>query len=167
MARKYVTNVKKWMDKKELVGKIKDKKVEARILQRLLFIKYLYEGDSVPEAADKVEVTLPVAYAWRSRWNEQGYNGLIPRFDGGAPSKLSQKEKESLISELKLRDDWTTKEIRQLIQDKFNVSYTDRHVNRLLKSFGMNHGKPFQQDYRRPDNAEEQLKKTSMKHSRQ
>jgi len=160
MTRKYVTNVKKWMDKKELVGKIKDKKVEARILQRLLFIKYLYEEDSVPEAAGKVEATLPVAYEWRSRWNEQGYDGLIPKFDGGAPSKLSQKKKEDLIRELKQRDDWTTKEVRQLIQDKFDVRYSNRHVNRLLRSFGMNYGKPFPNDYRRPDDAEEQLKKT-------
>ena len=61
MAKKYVTDVKKWLTQKELVGKIKDKKVEARILQRLLFVKYLYEGNSVPQAADKIEASLPVA----------------------------------------------------------------------------------------------------------
>ena len=160
MTKKYVTDVKRWLTQKELVGKIKDKKVEVRIFQRLLFIKHLYEGDSVPQAADKVEVTLPVGYEWRKRWNEQGYDGLIPQFDGGAPSRLLQKDKERLIDVLKQRDDWTTKEIRQLIQDWFNVSYTKRHVNRLLRSFGMNHGKPFQHDYRRPDDAEKQLKKT-------
>lgn len=160
MTKKYVTDVKRWLTQKELVGKIKDKKVEVRIFQRLLFIKHLYKGDSVPQAADKVEVTLPVGYEWRKRWNEQGYEGLIPQFDGGAPSRLSQEDTEDLIDVLKQRDDWTTKEIRQLIQDRFNVSYTKRHVNRLLRSFGMNHGKPFQRDYRRPDDAEKQLKKT-------
>ena len=160
MARKYVTDVKGWITKKELVTKIKDKKVEVRILKRLLFIKYLYEGDSVPQAADKIEVTLPVAYDWRKRWNQQGYEGLIPGFAGGAPPKLSKQEKQELTQVLKQRDDWTTKEIRQLIIDRFNVTYTDRHVRRLLKSFGMNHGKPYQLDYRRPDDAEEQLKKT-------
>lgn len=160
MTKKYVTGVKRWLTQKELVGKIKDKKVEVRIFQRLLFIKHLYEGDSVPQAADKVEVTLPVGYEWRKRWNEQGYEGLIPQFDGGAPSRLSQEDKEDLIDVLKQRDDWTTKEIRQLIQDRFNVSYTKRHVSRLLRSFGMNHGKSFQRDYRRPDDVEEQLKKT-------
>ena len=160
MTKKYVTDVKRWLTQKELVGRIKDKKVEARILKRLLFVKYLYEGNSVPQAADRIEATLPVAYEWRKRWNEQGYEGLIPQFDGGAPSKLSQKNKEDLIEALTQRDDWTTKEIRQMIQDRFNVTYTERHVNRLLRSFGMNHGKPFQNDYRRPADAEEQLKKT-------
>lgn len=148
------------MGKKELVRKIKEKNVEARMLQRLLFIKYLYEGDSVPEAADKVEVTFPVGYDWRTRWNEHGYNGLVPQFDGGPKPRLSTNQKEELTVELKQRDDWTTKEIRQLIIDRFGVTYTERHVSRLLKSFGMNHGKPFQQDYRRPKDADKQLKKT-------
>lgn len=160
MGRKYVTTVKKWMGKKELVRKIKEKNVEARMLQRLLFIKYLYEGDSVPQAADKVEVTFPVGYEWRNRWNEHGYNGLVPQFDGGPKPRLSENQKEDLKAELKQRDDWTTKEIRQRIIDRFGVIYTERHVSRLLKSFGMNHGKPFQQDYRRPEDADKQLKKT-------
>ena len=160
MGRKYVTTVKKWMGKEELVRKIKEKNVEARMLQRLLFIKYLYEGDSVPEAADKVEVTFPVGYDWRTRWNEHGYNGLVPQFDGGPKPRLSTNQKEELTAELKQRDDWTTKEIRQLIIDRFGVAYTERHVSRLLKAFGMNHGKPFQQDYRRPKDADKQLKKT-------
>ncbi len=160
MNRKYNTTVKRWIGKEELVRKIKEKNVEARMFQRLLFIKYLYEGDSVPQAADKVEVTLPVGYEWRNRWNEQGYDGLVPQFDGGPKSHLSEEEKQDLKNELKQRDDWTTKEVRQLIIDRFNVTYTERHVNRLLKSFGMKYGKPFQQDYRRPDDAETQLKKT-------
>lgn len=160
MSRKYVTTVKKWMGKEELVRKIKEKNVEARMLQRLLFIKYLYEGDSVPEAVGKVEVTLPVGYEWRNRWNEHGYNGLVPQFDGGPKPRLSKNQNEELKAELKQRDDWTTKEIRQLIIDRFGVTYTERHVSRLLKSFGMNHGKPFQQDYRRPKDANKQLKKT-------
>lgn len=160
MGKTYVTDVKRWIPKKELVGKIKDKKVEARMLQRLLFIKYLYEGDSVPEAADKVEVTFPTGYEWRNRWNEDGYEGLIPAFAGGAPAKLSKQEKQELEQLLKQRDDWTTQEIRQLIIDQFDVEYTPRHVRRLLKSMGMKQGKPFQHDYRRPDDAEAQLKKT-------
>ena len=65
MTRKYVTKVQKWIPKQELVERIWDKKVEARILRRLLFIKYLYEGDSVPKSAKKVEVSLPTAHPWR------------------------------------------------------------------------------------------------------
>ncbi|OFV68582.1 MAG: transcriptional regulator [Candidatus Syntrophoarchaeum caldarius] len=38
--------------------------------------------------------------------------------------------------------------------------YSIRHLSRILKSFGMKYSKPYQQDYRRPENAEEELKKT-------
>lgn len=160
MTKTYVTDVKRWVTKKELVGKIKNKKVEARMLQRLLFIKYLYEGDSVPEAADKVEVTFPTGYEWRKRWNHNGYEGLIPNFAGGAPAKLSRRDTQELKEILEQRDDWTTQEVRRLIMNRFEVNYTLRHVGRLLKSMGMKQGKPFRYDYRRPDDAEEQLKKT-------
>lgn len=160
MSKKYETKVKRWMSKGELVNMIKDKKIEARILQRLLFIKYLYEGDSVPAAAKRLEITLPTAYSWRKRWNEGGYEGLIPNFSGGAPPQLSEEDMEKLKDMLKAQDDWTTKEVRQLIQEKFGVSYTERHIRRLLRSFGMKHGKPYQQDYRRPGDADQQLKKT-------
>lgn len=160
MTRKYVTKVQKWIPKQELVERIWDKKVEVRILRRLLFIKYLYEGDSVPKAAKKVEVSLPTAYSWRELWNNGGYDGLVPNFAGGAPSELSDEQKNELVEILKTRDDWTTKEVRQLIQKEFDVTYSMRHVRRLLKLMRMKHSKPYQHDYRRPEDAEERLKKT-------
>lgn len=61
------------------------------MFQRLLFIKYLYEGDSVPQAADKVELTRFFEYEWRNRWNEQGYDSLVPQFDGGPIGHISSK----------------------------------------------------------------------------
>ncbi|MBO8183493.1 MAG: transposase [Archaeoglobus sp.] len=57
------------------------------------------------------------------------------------------------------RDDWTTKDVRESIKDKFGVEYSQRHVSRLLRSMGMKYSKPYQQDYRKPENAEERLKK--------
>ncbi len=159
MSQEYITEVKKWMTKKELVEEIKNKQIEARVLERLYFIKYLYEGDDVPKASDKVEISDNTGYDWRKRWNENGLEGLYPNFDGGPNPKLDSKEKEKLKEVLEKRSDWTTKEVKNLIEDEFEVSYTERHVSRILENFGMNHGKPYQQDYRRPDDAEEKLKK--------
>jgi len=61
---------------------------------------------------------------------------------------------------LKKRDDWTTPEIQKLIKDKFSVDYNIKHVRKLLKKFGMHYSKPYQHDFRRPNNAEDDLKKT-------
>ena len=151
---------KRWITVDRLDKEIKNKKIEAKMLRRFLFIRELYRGESVPDACKEVGVWKGTGYNWLRDWNKKGIDGLKPHFDGGPKPRLSSDKKDDLKRQLKKRDDWTTKEIQHLILDKFNVSYTDRHVRRLLKSFGMNHGKPLQSDYRRPTDADDQLKKT-------
>ena len=114
---------------------------------------------SVPEASKDVGVVKAIAYEWLRRWNESGYEGLIPRFAGGKPGKLSKDQKEELKSLLKAKDLWYLGDIVDLIRTKFNVEYSERQVRRILKSFKMNHAKPYQIDYRKPDDADEKLKK--------
>ena len=84
--------------------------------------------------------------------------GLKPNYGGGRPSELSDEQKEELKAILKERNDWTAKEVRELIKEKFGVEYSLRHVSRILRSFGMKYAKPYQKDYRRAENAEESLK---------
>jgi len=60
---------------------------------------------------------------------------------------------------LKERDDWNTNEVRNLINEKFDVKYSLKQVRIILRKFGMKYGKPYPHDYRRPDNAEKLLKK--------
>jgi len=124
------------------------------------FIKYRYEEVSVEEAAKRVGISKPVAYIWQDRWNEEGYNGLKPKFAGGSPSKLSDSQKEQLKGILKERDDWATEDVRELILKKFNIEYSQKQVRRILRHFGMKHAKPYPHDYRKPDDAEDILKKT-------
>ena len=84
--------------------------------------------------------------------------GLKPNYGGGRPSELSEEQKEELKSILKERDDWTSKEVKELIKNRFGVEYSLRHVSRILKSFGMRYAKPYHRDYRKLENAEEGLK---------
>ena len=60
---------------------------------------------------------------------------------------------------LKKKDSWTTKEVQKLIEEEFGVNYSSWQVRRILKSFGMKYAKPYQKDYRKPENAEKTLKK--------
>ena len=41
-------------------------------------------------------VTEATGYAWLKRWNSRGYEGIIPDFGGGRPSKLTEEQKEEL-----------------------------------------------------------------------
>ena len=113
----------------------------------------------VEEAAEFVGVTKATGYAWLKRWNSRGYEGLIPKFGGGRPSKLKEEQKEKLKEILKERDSWTTKEVQELIKEEFGITYSSWQVRRILRSFGMRYSKPYQKDYRKPENAEENLKK--------
>ena len=143
----------------ELNNRIKKVEKDVRVLNRLHFIKNRYLGDSVEIASSKVGVTKRVGYIWQERWNKDGYDGLIPRFGGGRPSKLREDQKNELIDLLKERDDWTTNEVRDLIKERFDVSYTLKQVRVILRSFGFRYGKPYPHEHRRPKNAEDILKK--------
>lgn len=143
----------------ELNKRIKTLENDTKVLRRLYFIKYRYEGKLVSESAKLVGITKRVGYIWQERWNEKGYEGLIPRYAGGRPSKLTDAQKEHLVELLKQNDTWTTEEIRELIFNEFKVEYTSKQIRIILKSMGMRCAKPFPHDYRRPKNAEEILKK--------
>ena len=143
----------------ELNKRIRTLEKDLKILKRLYFIKYRYEGDSVEVSARRVGITKSVGYIWQKRWNEHGYAGLIPRYAGGRPSKLLEEQKEQLKALLKERDDWTTNEVREYIQRAFGVEYTVKQVRIILNNFGMRYAKPYPRDYRRPADAEVLFKK--------
>ena len=161
MARPENITIERHITAEELNKRIKSLEKDVKVLQRLYFIKYRYEGVSVEDAAKRVEISKPVAYIWQDRWNKEGYGGLKPKFAGGKPSKLSDDQKEQLKEILNKRDDWTTEEIKKLISEKFLVEYSLKQIRIILRKFGMKLAKPYPHDYRRPDDAEEILKKPS------
>ena len=161
MSRPEQIPVKKHTTNEELQRRIKTLETSTKILQRLYFIKHRYDGKSVEEASHLVGVAKPVGYEWQERWNKSGYEGLIPRYAGGRPSKLSDQQKEKLKLLLKEKDVWTTDEVRLLISNEFGVEYTLKQIRIIAKNFGMKYAKPFTLDYRKPANAEQILKKHS------
>ena len=103
------------MSVEELNRRIKTAENEVKILKRLYFIKFRHDGDSVENAAEKVGVTKRIGYIWQDRWNDKGYDRIIPRYAGGRPSKLSQQQRNELEQLLKQKENWTTKDAKNLI----------------------------------------------------
>ena len=132
----------------------------------MIFIKLLYGGKSAIEASKIVGVTKRVGYEWLERWNKSGFDGLVPRFAGGKPSKLTDDQKTKLKTLLEAKDLWYLGDIMVLIKSQFSIDYSERQVRRILKSFKMKHAKPYQVDYRKPKDAEEKLKKTRFNSSK-
>lgn len=83
---------------------------------------------------------------------------LVPNFGGEKPPKLSDEGREELKKMLE-GGSWTTRDVQHLIRKEFGVDHSLWQVRRILKSFGMNFAKPNQKDCRRPEDAEDRLKK--------
>ena len=137
----------------------------SRVLKRLYFVKFRYLGDSVEESAIKVGVTKKTGYYWQDDWNTGGYAALIPNFSGGRKSKLTDEQIEELKTLLENKDYWTTREVLELIKEKYDVEYSQKQIGVILHNFKMYHSKPYTLDYRRPENAEEILKKVNRSNS--
>ena len=131
---------------------------DGRTRERLTFIMALYEGVDVWEAAGRLGRCKATGYGWLRRWNAGGAEGLRPAFGGGHPHKLTEAQRAEFRDTLAGRDDWTTREVRSLIRDRYGVELHLRSVYRILGGLGLRCCKPYPSDYRRPGDAEERLR---------
>ncbi|MDB2276408.1 helix-turn-helix domain-containing protein, partial [Halorubrum ezzemoulense] len=81
-------------------------------LRRLGFLKNLYRGDSIPEAADREGRSAATGGRWADAWNEDGLEGLMPSFGGGRPPKLDEDEQDELVEMLRDGQPWKSQEIQ-------------------------------------------------------
>ena len=130
-----------------------------KVLKRLLFVKYRYDGYSVEEAARRIGITKMMGYTWQRRWNQDGYRGLMPRYARKGPSKMSVEQRNALKEKLK-NGQYTTAQVKSIIREEFGIEYTMKQVWAILKKMGMRYAKPYPHDKRRPRDAENVLKKT-------
>src|SRR3989338_7152375 len=154
----YAKEVVKHISQEELKVLIRKEKDKHKF-ERLVFINRLYLGDTAPEACKTLCISNQTGYEWLEAWNEKGYEGLNPNFGGGRPPKITKIEKEQLREKLRGKN-WFTSQVRALIRKDFGISYSISQVVRILRSFKMNYSKPYTEDYRKPDNAEEILKES-------
>ncbi|EQB72897.1 MAG: transposase ISA1083-3, ISORF2 [Ferroplasma sp. Type II] len=120
-------HIEKKVDERDLDRLISTLERSTRILKRLLFIRYRYNGDSVEEASERIGIMKMMGYDWQNRWNKLGYKGLIPRYARKGPSKLTSDQKEHLKNMLK-DGNYTTTKGRSMIKKKFDVDYTMKQV---------------------------------------
>ena len=132
---------------------------DGRERDRIRGIILIKKGYNVHKIADIMNVSVRTIYNWKKRYEKNGTKGLKTKRKPGRKGKLSPEDMENLKELLKKKDYWTTREVKELIKNEFGIEYTLRHVARILRKIGMVYQKPFVYDYRRPDNAEEILKK--------
>ena len=149
--------VERHLTDEELRSELK-KVDDPKVVRRLCFVSNLYAGDTLKEATGRVGASRAIGSEWLKRWNEGGPNGLIPRFGGGRPPKLTHQQSRDHQRLLEEGQPWTTTEIHQLIEEEFGVSYHLGHIPRLLRqTYWMSYSIPRPEIPSRPANAEEIL----------
>jgi len=69
---------------------------DPKVVRRLCFVNNLYEGDTLKQATRRVGASRGIGSEWLTRWNEDGPKGLVPRFGGGRPTKLTHQQSRDL-----------------------------------------------------------------------
>lgn len=110
-------------------------------LRRLGFVKNLYHGDSIPEAADREGRSAATGDRWAEAWNEGGLEALMPNFGGGRPPKLDDDEQDALVEILRAGQPWDSQEIQRLLQEEFGVSYSPNYLGTVLRELGLSYVK--------------------------
>ena len=140
-------------DLDRLLGEADDQKE----FERLVFLKRLYKGATLKEAADDVGRSEGTATNWVTRWNEGGLGKLTPNFGGGRPPKLDEGQQDELIDLLREGQPWKKQEIQHLLDDEFDVEYHPHYLPEFLDNLGLSYAIPRTKRPDRPDNAEEIL----------
>jgi len=96
--------VERGLPSEELERLIRQEK-NKRVLERLIFIRTLYDGEEVETAARRLGRCKVTGYTWLRRWNRDGVEGLIPDFTrAGRHPKLSREDKKELEALLRERE---------------------------------------------------------------
>ena len=130
---------------------------DEKISKRLTFVKRLYKGATLEDAADDVGRSSATATRWARRWNEGGLGLLTPNFGDGRSPKLDENEQEELLDLLREGQPWKTQEIQHLLNEEFDVEYHPNYLAVFLKNLGLSKAIPRTQRPSRPENAEEIL----------
>jgi len=94
-----------------------------KIVRRPIFVKNLYEGDILEEAANRVGKSQSTSSRWARRWNEGGLGLLTPSFGGLPAPKLGEDEQEELLELLREGQPWKSQDVQYLLNEKFDVEY--------------------------------------------
>lgn len=127
---------------------------DAEIVRRLSFIKNLYNGETIKEAATRVGRSESTGDRWADDWNEGGVEALAPSFGGGRPPKLDEDEQDELLELLREGQPWKSQEIQHLLNDQFDVAYHPDYLGKFLRDLGLSYAKPRPKRPNRPENPE-------------
>jgi transposase len=129
--------------------------------------RLLLQGRPPAEVAAAVGAPRQTVYRWLDVLNADGLDALRVMSKGGRPAQLDAEQHEELRHILLAGPQaagfgtelWTIKRVRETIQRRFGVRYSEVHVWRLLGRLGFSSQKPERQAKERDEAAIARWKK--------
>ena len=134
----------------EILRKLAEVSDNARQQRRLRGIAAIIEGETRAEAAAIGGMDWQTLRDGVCRFNAEGPDGLFDRKQPGGPQKLTTEQRFKLAANIALgpdrraagstaRNGWRRAELVALIEERFNTTYCERSVSRLLHTLGLAH----------------------------
>jgi transposase len=122
---------------------------DAKVRERILMNIRLLEGKSLYEVGDEFRCVPSKIHYWKERFRKEGVEGLRTRSRSGRPRRLSRRKEKVILRTIERPyatkegvSSWSTTHVRELIRRKAGVTYTLRHVIRLMHRWGFEKIKP-------------------------
>lgn len=126
---------------------------------RLLAALRRKQGWTLERIAASLEQPLMTVHGWLTRLQRRGIEGLHDRKQTGRPASLTPAQKRQLIKDLERGPPhnatglWSTKEVQDLLRQKYGVSFVKQHVWRMLDQLGFSILRPRKKHHRSADAA--------------
>lgn len=151
-------NINRHIIYEELIEKYRSEK-NSKIKERLLIVSYLYEGKSIDEIVKLSKRCERTIWLWIKRWNDYGYDGLIPKSTGGPKPKITDEQWDELVEDITGKG-MTIKDVVEYLKKKYNVVLSYSWVQNVLRNKKkVKYGKPYIENAKQPANNEDILKK--------
>jgi len=119
----------------------------SRQSRRLLSLAAVYDGMSRADAARIGGMDRQTLRDWVHRFNADGPEGLLDRWDNGSVRRLSPQQLDELVSLVETGPDpetdgvvrWRRVDLKRVIEERFGVVYCERYVSQILHDLGFSH----------------------------
>jgi transposase len=112
------------------------------VRERIRMIRILKKGSSSYKVAEQFGCDHKTPLNWLYRYETDGLDGLRTRLKSGRPKAISKATERRIRKRIGDGVGWRTIAVRELIKKETGVSYTERHIIRLMHVWGFEKIKP-------------------------
>ena len=144
------------------------KQKDGRVRQRLMAIKFILKGQTIPQVARRMDIAERPLRKWLHRFNKNGPSGLCDAPRSGQPPKIDieqiEKFKQRVRQGITEQDNVCSlrgKDLQQILQKEFNAQYSLGGTYFLLHRLGFSCLCPRPHHPQADIDAQEAFKKTA------